>query len=139
MRSPRRSRERRARRGTCGRREARPWWERVPPDPRSRATRGHPRRCGGLSPTTRCDVFGDRRHRRQLAHCDVVHLEVQLPPFGLRDELERRVRLFPDPLSMRLADSLERDLKYLEAHLGETEQVLVAVDAVFHVDLSERA
>src|SRR5207247_158796 len=39
---------------------------------------------------------------------------------------------------MLLADALERDLEDLEAHLREREEILIAMDALAHVDLRDR-
>src|SRR5204863_9320822 len=39
--------------------------------------------------------------------------------------------------AVRLPEPFDRDLKDLEAHLGEVVERLIAVDALFHVDLTD--
>src|SRR6266508_3273186 len=62
---------------------------------------------------------------------------MQPAALALGDELQRCVRLLPDPFTARLADALQRDLQDLEAHFGQREEALIAVDPVLHVHLRD--
>src|SRR5438045_593983 len=85
----------------------------------------------------RCLIRGTGRHRRALDRGDVVQIQVQ-PAIFRADELEARVGLLDQPLAVRLTDAAQPDLEDLERHLAQTEQVLIAVDALLHVDLRDR-
>src|SRR5438093_1252487 len=85
-----------------------------------------------------CLVRGDRRDRWPFHVDDVVYLEVE-PVAAGRDELHREVRLLEEVGAARFAHPLDGDLQDLEAHLREVVERLIPVDALFHVDLSDRA
>ena len=64
---------------------------------------------------------------------------MQPPTLLWRDELDGRVRVLPRRLTVRIADALDGDLEDLEAHFRKREQSLIAVDALLHVHLRDRA
>src|SRR5438874_12936158 len=60
-------------------------------------------------------------------------------PAARGDELHREVRLLEKVGAVRLAHPFDGDLEDLEAHLREVVERLIAVDALFHVDLADGA